>query len=358
MNRCLIFFLFLFFFSCKKESNTDNWTINDFKGSFINIPYNENLIREYGPGIYEEGDIPDDIKQLAFGRIEIDFRYDGGGLNSFMPLFYYGSINKNDGDNETEEPKFHMAIEVGHYNVIPQPVEYLFYTISTYRQPQYCRDTNIPMISGENYTMVIDKRPEGIILQLKRDDQILNIFPHAFFPDSTQLFFKDVTSYIDKNKGDSLKKILMVGKGFVGFDKGIHQFNGLVSGLRIFKYTLSSQNAIYEMQFVRNQLVENQLINFIARDINNNTNVFILMTYEFWPYKYESGVLLPDGPKRTGASEKKGNNQSVNYVLQSQDIGFYKINLQTIDENGLVLGSTLKPFEVWVYPKDWDFEFY
>ena len=112
------------------------------------------------------------------------------------------------------------------------------------------------------------------------------------------------------------------------------------------------------MQFVRNQLAENQQINFIARDINNNTNVFILMTYEFWPYKYESGVLLPDGTKRTGASEKKGNNQSVNYVLQSQDIGFYKINLQTIDENGLVLGSTLKPFEVWVYPKDWDFEFY
>ena len=358
MNRWEILFTLVVVCSCHKGSDNNDRTINDYKGSFKSIPYTENLVKEFTPGIYEDAEIPDDIKQLAFGRIEIDFRYDGGGLNSFMPLFYYGSMNKNDGDNLKEEPKFHLAVEIGHYNVIPQPLEYLFYTISTYRKPQYCRDTNMPMISGKNYTVVIDKRPEGVVLQLKRDDHILNIFPHAFFPDSTQLFFRDVTSYIDKNKGDSLKKVLMVGKGFVGFDKGIHDFNGVVSGLRIYKYALSTANTFYEMQFVRNQVAENQQINFIARDINSSNNVFVHLTYEFWPYKYESGILLPNGAKRTGASGKRANNQLVSYVLQSSDIGFYKINLQTTDENGLVLGSTLKPFEVWVYPKDWDFKFY
>ena len=37
--------------------------------------------------------------KMEYGRIEIDFRYNGGGLTYFAPLFYYGSINKNDSDD-------------------------------------------------------------------------------------------------------------------------------------------------------------------------------------------------------------------------------------------------------------------
>jgi hypothetical protein len=29
-----------------------------------------------------------------------------------------------------------------------------------------------------------------------------------------------------------------------------------------------------------------------------------------------------------------------------------------MDENNNILRSSLKPFEVWIYPKEWDFEFY
>ena len=358
MNRVLILLFIVLYCSCKKDQKDDNWIVNDYKGTFENILFTESLIREFVPGIYNEDAIPDDISQLTFGRIEIDFRYDGGALNSFMPLFYYGSINKNDNDNGVEEPKFHLAVEIGHYNVIPQPVEYLFYTISTYRQPQYCRDTYIPIITGENYTFVIDKRPEGIILQLKKGEKILNIFPHAFFPDSSQMFFKDVTSYIDKNKGDSLKKVLMVGKGFAGFDKGIRQLNGEVSGLRIYKYTVSTGNPIYELQHVRNQLTESQLVSYVAKDNFTGNDTYILMKYEFWPYKYEFGIMLPHGTMQSGESEKVVNNHEATYVLKSSNIGFYKISLQTIDKNGVILGSTQKPFEVWIYPKEWNFEFY
>ena len=201
----LLFISVLIADSCKKVSNTDNWIISDYSGTYKNIEYTESLVKEFATGIYEENAIPEDIKQLQYGRIEIDFQYNGGGLISFMPLFYYGSMNKNNSDNDVEEPKFHIAIEIGHYNVIPFPVEYLFYTISTFREPQYCRDTYSPVITGGNYTFIVDKKPEGMILQLKRGGNILNIFPHAFFPDSTQMFFKDVSAYIDRNKGDSLK---------------------------------------------------------------------------------------------------------------------------------------------------------
>lgn len=358
MRWVLILLFIVGYCSCKKDPKDNNLIVNDYTGTYKNIVYTQSLIKDYAPGIYGEDAIPEDIRQLAYGRIEIDFRYDGGALNSFMPLFYYGSINKNDNDNAVEEPKFHLAIEIGHYNVIPQPVEYLFYTISTYRQPQYCRDTYVPIIAGENYTFVVDKRPEGIILQLKKEDKILNIFPHAFFPDSSQMFFKDITSYIDKNKGDSLKKVLMVGKGFAGIDKGIHELNGKVSGLRIYKYTISSGNPIYELQMVRNQVTENQQVSYVAKDNLAGSDTYILMKYEYWPYKFESGVLLPGGAMQTGECEKKGNNQKATYVLQSSNIGFYKISLQTIDKNGIMLGTTLKPFEVWVYPKEWNFNFY
>ena len=136
--------------SCKKDANFDNWIISNYSGTYKNIGYSENLIREFTTGIYEDNNIPEDIKQLQYGRIEIDFQYNGGGLIYFMPLMYYGSINKNNNDDAVEEPKFHIAIEIGHYNVIPYPFEYLVYTISTFRQPKDSRDTFWPWITGEN----------------------------------------------------------------------------------------------------------------------------------------------------------------------------------------------------------------
>lgn len=359
-NQYLIFLLcsFVFLTNCKKDTNNDNLVISNYNGSYKNIEFSESLLKEFTPGIYEENEIPEDLKQLTHGRIEIDFRYDGGGLVYFMPLFYYGSINKNNNDNAVEEPKFHLAIEIGHYNVIPTPVEYLFYTICTFNYPQYCRDTYLPITSGENYTVVIDKRPEGMILQLKQGDSIINIFPHAFFPDSIQMFFKDVTSYTDMHKGDSLKKVLMVGKGFAGIDKGIHDFNGQVSSVRIYKYIISGENPEYELQKVRNQHSENQQVNYTIKDNLNGDDKRILAKYEFWPYKFESGVLLPNGEMKTGESKKIPNNKLQTYNIVIKDIGFYKIQLQTFDTEGNILGSTVKPFEVWVYPKEWEFEFY
>jgi hypothetical protein len=343
---------------CKKEANPHDWVINDYSGTYKNVEYSENLIREFTAGIYDDNTIPDDIKQLQYGRIEIDFQYNGGGLDYFMPLFYYGSINKNNTDDNTEEPKFHIAIEIGHYNVIPFPVEYLFYTISTFRQPQYCRDSFSPVIAGENYTFIVDRRPEGMILQLKRGDNILNIFPHAFFPDSSQMFFKDVSSYIDRNKDDSLKKVLMVGKGFAGIDKGIHDFNGQVTSLRIIKYTISNTDSGYELKKIRNQHTENQQIIYTAHDNLSANDKFIILKYQFYPYKFEAGELISDGEMQTGETAKMKNDQPANCYLKSSDIGFYKVNICTIDKDNNLLRSSAKPFEIWVYPKEWDFEFY
>jgi hypothetical protein len=344
--------------SCKKDPSFENWIISDYSGSYRNIEYSENLIKEYTTGVYEESDIPDDIKQLKYGRIEIDFQYNGGGLVYFAPLMYYGSMNKNRNDDLVEEPKFHIAVEIGHYNVIPFPVEYLFYTISTYRQPQYCRDTFIPVFTGENYTVIIDKKPEGMILQLKNGENILNIFPHAFFPDSSQMFFKDVTSYTDRNKGDSLKKVLMVGKGFAGIDKGIHDFNGKVESLRIYKYTITNPDTGYELRQVRNQHTENQEIIYAAHDNQFGNDKFIKFRYQYFPYKFSAGELIPNGAMQAGESEKTPNSQSVSCFLKSGNLGFYKVNLCTVDKENTILRSSIKPFEIWVYPKEWDFEFY
>jgi hypothetical protein len=344
--------------NCKKETDYNNWVISNYNGSYKNINYSENLIKEYTSGIYGENEIPDDILNLRYGRIEIDFLYNGGALNSFMPLLYFGSINKNNEDNGLEEPQFHLAVEIGHYNVIPFPVEYLFYTISTYRQPQYCRDTYLPVKTGINYTISIDKRPEGIILQLKEKDKIINIFPHAFFPDSSQMFFEDVTSYIDLCKGDSLKKVLMVGKGFAGFDKGIHEFNGQVSGLRVYKYLISDQSSEYEMEHIRNQHTENQQVSFVIRDNLHGNENDINLKYEFHPCKFISGLLIPDGPVKTIESFLTKNNTQLIYNIEQSNLGFYKIHLETVDYNGNIIGYTQKPFEVWVYPKEWEFEFY
>jgi hypothetical protein len=344
--------------SCKKDANSDNRIISNYSGTYKNIEYSESLIREFTAGTYEDSAIPEDIKQLQFGRIEIDFQYNGGGLTYFMPLVYYGSMNKNNYDDDVEEPKFHMAIEIGHYNVIPFPVEYLFYTICTFRQPQYCRDTFSPVITGGNYTFIVDKKPEGMLLQLKKGEKILNIFPHAFFPDSSQLFFKDVTSYIDRNKGDSLKKVLMVGKGFAGIDKGIHELNGQVTSLRIIKYTISNPDSGYELKQVRNQHTENQQVTYIANDNLFGNDKFVILKYQFYPYKFVLGELIPGGEMQTGESAKMQNGKSVTYYLKSSDIGLYKVIICTIDKDGNVLRSSSKPFDIWIYPKEWDFEFY
>ena len=361
MGKRFTYFLFLitvFLNGCKKEDNPHNWQVSDYSGTYNNIEYSEKLVREFAAGVYGDNSIPDDIKQLQYGRIEIDFQYNGGGLTYFMPLFYYGSINNNNNDDYTEEPKFHIAIEIGHYNVIPFPVEYLFYTISTFRQPQYCRDTYSPVISGGNYTFIVDKRPEGMILQLKRGDNILNIFPHAFFPDSSQMFFKDVSSYIDRNKGDSLKKVLMVGKGFAGIEKGIHDFNGQVTSLRIIKYTITNPDSGYELKQVRNQHTENQKVIYSARDKLSGNDKFILLKYQFYPYKFVAGELIPGGEMQTGESSEMQNDQSSICYLKTTDIGFYKINISTVDKDKNVIRTSAKPFEIWVYPKEWDFEFY
>ncbi len=343
---------------CKKEVDDNNWLVSDYSGTYKNVEYSERLLREFTAGIYDENNIPEEIKQLQYGRIEIDFKYNGGGLAYFMPLFYYGSINKNNNDDNAEEPKFHIAIEIGHYNVIPFPVEYLFYTISTYRQPQYCRDTYSPVITDGSYTFIVDKRPEGMILQLKRGENILNIFPHAFFPDSSQMFFKDVTSYIDQNRGDSLKKVLMIGKGFAGIDKGIHDFNGQVTSLRIIKYTITNPDSGYELKQVRNQHTENQQVIYSARDNLSGDDKFIILKYQFYPYKFIDGELIPTGEMQSGESSKMQNDQSAGYNLKSSDIGFYRVDISTIDKDNNVLRSSAKPFEIWVYPKEWDFAFY
>jgi hypothetical protein len=349
---------FSLFNSCSREEDKNNWLVSDYYGSYKNIDYTEELVKEFTTGTYDGNDVPDDIKHLTHGRIEIDFRYDGGGLNSFMPLLYYGSINKNNEDDAVEEPKFHLAIEIGHYNVIPFPVEYLFYTICTYRQPQYCRDNNLPVIAGKNYTLVIDKKPEGILLQLRQNDTILNIFPHAFFPDSTQMFFNDVTSYTELNKGDSLIETLMVGQGFAGIDKGLHEFNGRVSGVKIFKYNFTNVSSEYELEFVRNQHTENQQVSYIARNNKVAAGKEIIITYEFQPYIFESGMFFPDGPLKYGEPIKKANNIISICYLNKNNIGFYKVHLKTIDTEGKTISSTTKPFEIWVYPKEWNFEFY
>lgn len=355
-----IYFLFLSFIviiGCEKEKEDENWIISNYSGSYNKIEYSETLIQNFSPGIYREKDIPDDLKSLTFGRIEIDFKYNGGALSSFMPMLYFGSINKNNNDDAIEETQFHLVVEIGHYNVVPFPIESLFYTICYDRYPLYCRDTFIPIISGEDYTFILDKTPEGIILQLRNGSEIVNSFPSAYFPDSSQLFFNDVSIQIDKNKGDSLETILMVGKGFVGFAKGLHNFNGQVSGVKIYKYTLSESDTGFELLHVKNQHFEKQQINYTVKDNLHDEGDFINMKYEFWPYLYENAILKPHGNIQSYESIKMPNNQSFEYKITSENIGLYKVYLETIDDNNQILNSTSTPFEIWVYPEEWEFDY-
>ncbi len=352
-----LFLVFIIFVGCEKEMNDENWIINNYTGSYINIDYSETLIQSFAPGIYKDQDIPDELKRLSFGRIEIDFNCRGGASSCFMPLLYFGSINKNESDNAIEETQFHLVVEIGHYNVIPNPVENLFYTICYDRYPLYCRDTYIPIISGEDYTIILDKRPEGIILQLKQGKEIINSFPSAYFPDSSQLFFKDVTGQIDKIKGDSLETIFMVGKGFVGFDKGIHDFNGQVSDVKIYKYTLAESNTGYEMTHVKNQHFEGQQINYYLKDNVYGEDNYINIKYDFWPYTFENGILKSNGKIQSSESKRILNNQPLTYQITSENIGLYKVYLETVDIDNQILNSTIRPFEICVYPKEWEFDY-
>ena len=189
---------------CKKDE-TEKLANTDYEGSYVNYSFSESFVKDFKTGIYHENEISADIQNLQFGRIEVSFRYNGGGETSFMPLFYYGSTNKNPDDNYKEAPNYHLAIEIGHYKVIPYPVDNFFYTLCTQNFPRYCRDSFRPVETGRNFTFILDKRPNGIILQLKQGDTIVNSFPHAYFPDSVQMFFNDITAYTETQKGDSLQ---------------------------------------------------------------------------------------------------------------------------------------------------------
>ena len=349
--------ILIFIMGCSKEPILE-WNTNNYSGTYKNIVFTEELLGEFNPGVYYEGQFPQEIETLEYGRIEIDFRYSGGSQLSFAPLMYYGSINKNSGDDAFEETAFHLTIEIGHYNVIPFAVENLFYTISTFREPLYCRDTDFPVNIGIDYTFVIDKRPEGIILQLKKGESIINILPRAFFPDSVQMFFNDITKYIDANSGDSLNKVLMIGKGFSGFEKGIRDFNGTVSELRLYKYNLASGTARYEFQNIRNQHAVNQKLTFCVKDNFITGNQTIVIKEQFWPYKYTGLEMVPNGTVKEKEYPAIINNTKHKYIIQPEEIGFHKVYLSTIDENGNIIASTSQPFEIWVYPAEWDFEFY
>jgi hypothetical protein len=347
-----------FYSSCRKEDNNSSYISSNYSGSYKNLAYISSLLKEYKTGIYYGADIPDELRKLQYGRIEISFRYDGGGSSSFMPLFYYGSVNKIKSDDAVEETKFHLAIEIGHYNVIPLPVDYLFYTISTFRQPQYCRDSWSPVIAGKDYTLSIDKRPEGNILQLKHGDTIINSFPHAFFPDSSRMFFNDVTSYINFNMSDTLETVLMVGKGFCGFDKGLHEFHGQVYSLRIYSYLLTHTVPEYIMDRVKNQLNEEQELSYSIIDPDASTDDYIQLNYEFQHYIYDSYNFSPSGEKQYGQSMLIQNKLSKRIVPGKEKRGLYKISLQTLGRNGNILKTSHTPFEIWVYPKEWYFDSY
>ena len=276
--------------------------ISNYSGSYKNIEYSETLIREFTPGIYQENDIPEDLKQLQYGRIEIDFKYNGGGLIYFSPLMYYGSTNKNSNDDAWKNPNFIWPLKsditmlfLSRWNIcFIQSVLLIILNIAGILLSRY--------LPAENYTVIIDKKPEGMILQLKNGENIQNIFAHAYFPDSSQMFFKDVTSYTERNKGDSLKKVLMVGKGFAGIEKGIHEVNGQVTSLRVFKYSISNPDTGYELKQVRNQHAENEQVLYTPVDNLYGNDKFIRLDYQFYPYKFVSGELVPNGVMQTRRS--------------------------------------------------------
>ena len=81
------------------------------------------------------------------------------------------------------------------------------------------------------------------------------------------------------------------------------------------------------------------------------------MKYDFWPYIYENGIIKPDGNILISLSKKILNGQSLIHQITPEDIGFYKVYLETINKDDQILNSTAKPFEIWVYPKEWEFDY-
>jgi hypothetical protein len=144
----------------------------------------------------------------------------------------------------------------------------------------------------------------------------------------------------------------------VNVSRGIHDFNGRVTNLRIIKYTISNPDSGYELKQIRNQHTENQQIIYAAHDNLFGNDKFIILKYQFYPSKFIAGELIPVGEVQTGESDRMQNGQSASCYLKSSDTGFYEVTISTIDKGGNILRSSVKPFEIWVYPKEWDFAFY
>jgi hypothetical protein len=172
------------------------------------------------------------------------------------------------------------------------------------------------------------------------------------------MFFSDVTSSIENNKGDSLQTTLMLGKGYTGFDIGLHDFHGRVNSLRIYSYTVSQSHPEYEMDGVKNQMCENQEVNYAIIDPDAGNDNLIQVNYEFWPYRLSNEGLFAFGQKQSGQSNLVQNKLPQIALLRSKEIGYYKLTLQTIGSDGNILKTSSTPFEIWVYPKEWYFEFY
>ena len=112
-RKYLLFLLFIpLLFGCENENDGPDPIISNYTGSYRSVEYSETLVGNFTPGVYRESEIPETLKQLAYGRLEIDFTYMGGALTSFMPILYYGSINKNESDNAVEETQFHFVVEM------------------------------------------------------------------------------------------------------------------------------------------------------------------------------------------------------------------------------------------------------
>lgn len=155
-----------------------------------------------------------------------------------------------------------------------------------------------------------------------------------------------------------IPSVRIISRNIAGIERGLHDFNGEVSSVRIYNYTLSDEAYPYELLRVRNQHTANQHITYGIRDNRYDDDQYLMLQYEFWPYSYESGKFMQEGDRQIAELDKVRNNEPLNCNIDAEAMGFYKIRLQTLDEAGNLLGSTKQPFEIWVYPVEWNFEFY
>ena len=65
----------------------------------------------------------------------------------------------------------------------------------------------------------------------------------------------------------------------------------------------------------------------------------------------------PNGNMPSSGSKKNLNNQAFTYNITSENIGLYKVYLETVNKDDQIVNSTVKPFEIWVYPKEWEFDY-